>query len=174
MADFNDLDQFLGRYVSMTNPDGESAAGFLVKIHDEVDYIPEPVRSVMLDWGQGFRVGEDTEVDVFPASPDGRKAIQVANQIDVLHEFAHAGGCPDMNCRVRARVQLRALRVWRMKQEDAYWQHKYVRAARRAKGDPVVVTYILGQATQEGAPESILDHILVIAERAKKAAGSGA
>lgn len=169
MTDINDLDQYLGRYVVLTDPDGQSAAGFLTQIHDAVDYIPEPARSVMLDWGQGWRIGKSTEVDVFPASPDGQKSVQVISGIDVLHEFAHDGGCPDGNCRMRARRQFRALREWRMKQEDAYWQHKYVRAARRAKGNPAAVTYILGQAVSEGAPEGILDHILVIAERAKKA-----
>jgi hypothetical protein len=173
MTDFNDLDQFLGRYVSLTDPDGESAAGFLIQIRDEVDYIPHPVRSVMLDWGQGWRVGKDTEVDVYPASPQGQKTVQVTSGIDILHEFAHEGGCPDMNCRVRARGQLRALRVWRMKQEDAYWQHRYVRQVRESREDPAAVAYIMEEAAQEGAPENIMDHLRIIAERAYKAAAEG-
>ena len=129
MTDINDLDQYIGKHVELIDPDGESAAGFLVQVHDAVDYIPHPVRSVMLDWGQGWRVGESTEVNVLRV-PDGQDPPQVTGGIDVLHEFAHDGGCPDMNCRTRARRQLRALREWRMRQEHAYWQHRFVRQAR--------------------------------------------
>lgn len=176
MTDINDLDQYLGRYVVLTDPDGESAAGFLVKIHDEIDYVPHPMRSVMLDWGQGWRIGESTEVDVYPGDPtqpDGPKVYPVTSGIDILHEFAHDGGCPDMNCRVRARRQLRALREWRMKQEDAYWQHRYVRRVRENREDPAAVAYIIRQAHEEGAPENILDHLQILAERAYKAVAQG-
>lgn len=172
MTDFNDLDQYLGKYIELIDPDGESAAGFLVKIHDEVDYIPHPVRTILLDWGQGWRVGESTEVNVLPA-PEGQKAPQVISGIDILHNFAHDGGCPDRNCRVRARRQLRALREWRMQQEDAYWQHRFVRRVRENRDDPATVTYILGQAVEEGAPQLILDHLRNIATRAEKSARAG-
>lgn len=173
MTDINDLDQYLGKYVELIDPDGEVAAGFLVRIHDEVDYIPYPVRTVMLDWGQGWRIGEETEVNILPA-PRGQKAPQLISGIDVLHEFAHDGGCPDSNCRMRARRQLRALRGWRMRQDDAYWKHRYIRRMRENCGDPVASAYILGQAIQEGAPENIIDHLKTLAARldgaAKKAA----
>lgn len=171
MTDINDLDQYLGRYVVLTDPDGESAAGFLVQIHDAVDYIPYPVRSVMLDWGQGWRIGEPTEVDVYPASPDGRKSITVPNGIDVLHKAAHEGRCPDMNCWVRARTQLRELRRWRMKQEDAYWQHKYIRRVRENRDDPDAVANLISRAAKEGAPGHIIDNLKIIAMRAAKATG---
>lgn len=172
MTDINDLDQYLGKYVELIDPDGESAAGFLVKIHDEVDYIPYPVRTVMLDWGQGWRIGESTEVNILPA-PDGQQAPQVISGIDVLHEFAHDGGCPDMNCRIRARRQFRALREWRMKQEDAYWQYRFVRQVRENRDDPEKVASVLELAVQEGAPENIMDHLRIIAARSAKAAGGG-
>lgn len=174
MTDINDLDQYVGRYVALTDPDGESAAGFLVQIHDAVDYVPHPVRSVMLDWGQGWRIGESTEVDVYPADPTqpgGPKVHPVTSGIDVLHEAAHEGECPDMNCRVRARRQLRALRIWRMKQDNAYWQHRFVRQVRENRDNLAAVTSILNQAIQEGAPEEILEHLRIIAMRSAKAAG---
>ena len=173
MTDIHDLDQYVGRYVALTDPDGESAAGFLVKVHDEVDYIPHPVRSIMLDWGAGWRVGEQTEVDVFPAAPSGETPPKVIGAIDVLHEWAHDGGCPDGNCRMRARRQLRALRIWRMRQEDAYWQYAYVRAARNVRGDSGAVDELIERAVREGAPEHFIDHLRIIAERAAKAAREG-
>jgi hypothetical protein len=173
VTDINDLDQYLGRYVTLTDPDGESAAGFLVRIHDAVDYIPHPVRTVMLDWGQGWRIGEDTDVDVLPGAPEGQQPPQVLSGIDILHEFAHDGGCPDMNCRVRARVQLRELRRWRMKQEDAYWTYKYVRRARAHRDDPDAVAHLIERAVRECAPMRVVDHLRIIAERAHKAASEG-
>lgn len=168
MTDINDIDQYLGKYIELIDPDGESAAGFLVKIHDEIDYIPEPVRTVMLEWGQGWRIGESTEVNIIPA-PEGSRPPQVISGIDVLHEFAHDGWCPDENCRVRARRQLRALREWRMKQENAYWQHRFVRRARENREDPGAVVHVIRQAEEEGAPQDILDHLQILAERAYKA-----
>lgn len=173
MTDINDLDQYLGKYVSLTDPDGEGAAGFLVQVLDEVDYIPYPVRTVVLDWGQGWRVGESTEVDACQAAPDGQEAPRVTGGIDVLHEFAHDGGCPDGNCRVRARRQLRALREWRMKQENAYWQHRFVRRVRKNREDPAAVAHVIRQAEEEGAPQDILDHLQILAERAYKAVAMG-
>lgn len=173
MTDIHDLDQYVGKYIALTDPDGESAAGFLVQVHDEVDYIPYPVRSVMLDWGAGWRVGERTEIDVFPAAPNGEAPPKVIGAIDVLHEAAHVGPCPDSNCRMRARRQLRALREWRMKRDNAYWQYRFVRRMRENRDDPVTVTYLLGQAVQEGAPEEILSHLQIIAERAAKAVREG-
>lgn len=175
-TDINDLDQYLGRYVDLTDPDGESAAGFLVKIHDEIDYIPYPVRSVTLDWGQGWRIGESTEVNVHPADPtqpDGLKVYPVVSGIDVLHEAAHSGECPDMNCRVRARRQLRALREWKMKADPAYWQHRFVRKLRENREDPAAVAYIVRQAHEEKAPEDILDLLQTLAERAYETAALG-
>lgn len=169
MTDINDLDQYLGKYVELIDPDGESAAGFLVKIHDEVDYIPHPVRSVMLDWGLGWRIGLFTEVNVLPA-PQDQQAPQVTSGIDVLHEFAHDGGCPDMNCRIRARRQLRALREWRMKQENAYWQYRFVRRIRESRNDPAAAVEILTQAAEEGAPEIVLEHLKATAARSLKGA----
>ena len=166
-TDIHDLDQYLGRYVEIADPDGESAAGFLVKVHDAVDFIPEPVRSVMLDWGQGWRIGATTEVNVLPA-PDGQKTPQVISEIDVLHEFAHDGGCPDGNCRVRARRQLRALRVWRMKQEMGYWKHTYVRPAQKIQDRPDQVAEIIEKACADGAPEHVLDHLRISVERTRK------
>lgn len=170
MTDIHDLDQYIGKYISLTDPDGEGAAGFLVKVHDEVDYIPHPVRSVMLDWGVGWRISEETDVNPYPSAPDGQKAPQVVSGIDVLHEFAHDGGCPDMNCRVRARRQLRALRIWRMQQDDAYWKYRYIRAARQVGSDPDAISYLIEEAIQEGAPEEVVDGIRIIRERAEKAA----
>lgn len=172
MTDINDLDQYLGKYIELIDPDGESAAGFLVKIYDEVDYVPYPVRTVTLDWGQGWRVGPETEVNVAPA-PQGQKAPQIISGIDVLHEFAHEGGCPDMNCRIRARRQLRALREWRMRQEDGYWQHRFVRRVRENREDPAAVAHVIREAEQEGAPQHILDHLQIMAERAFKAVAMG-
>ena len=172
MTDINDLDQYLGKYVELIDPDGESAAGFLVKIYDEVDYVPHPMRTVLLDWGQGWRVGGSTEVNVVPA-PSGQQAPQVISGIDVLHEFAHDGGCPDGNCRTRARRQLRALREWRMKQEDGYWQHRFVRRVRENREDPAAVASAIRQAEEEGAPQHILDHLQIMAERAYKAVATG-
>lgn len=168
MTDIHDLDQYVGRYIVLTDPDGESAAGFLVKVHDEVDYVPHPVRSIMLGWGQGWRVGEDTQIDVFPAGPNGEDAPKVLSAIDVLHEWAHEGGCPDGNCRVRARRQLRALRIWRMRQENVYWQYTYLRAARKVKDDLAAVNRLIEQAMEEGAPAEFIDHLISVGARAQK------
>jgi len=172
VTDINDLDQYLGKYIELIDPDGESAAGFLVRIYDEIDYIPEPVRTVMLDWGQGWRIGESTEVNIIP-TPEGSRPPQVIGGIDVLHEFAHDGGCPDANCRVRARRQLRALREWRMKQENAYWQHRFVRRVRENREDPAAVAHVIQEAEGEGVPQDILDHLQILAERACKAVATG-
>lgn len=172
MTDIHDLDQYTGRYVTLTDPDGESAAGYLVRVLDDVDYIPYPVRHVVLDWGQGWRVSEDTEVLVAKQSPDGQQIPDFSSPLDVLHRAAHpAGACPDFNCDVRARRQLRALRVWRMKQEDAYWQHKYVRRVRELRDDLEQVARVIAEADREGAPPRILDHLEIVATRAQKAAG---
>lgn len=172
MTDINDLDQYLGKYVELIDPDGESAAGFLVKIHDEIDYIPYPVRTVMLDWGQGWRIGESTEVNIVPA-PEGQEAPKVISGIDVLHRAIHRDGCPGLNCRTQARIQLRALREWRMKQESAYWQHRFVRRVRENREDPAAVAHVIRQAEEEGAPQDILDHLQILAERAYRAVAMG-
>lgn len=175
MTDIHDLDRHIGRYVSLEEG-GEGMSGFLVDVADEVDYIPKPVRHVMLDYGYGFRVSEDTEL-IFPEPPADQRAPEVMGPVRLMHLAMHRDvDCPSPsgveNCTYEGMAvrALRQLRIWRMRQSDAYWQHRFVRRVREMRSDPAGVTTLIEQAAGEGAPEHILDHLQIIATRAAKAA----
>lgn len=175
MTDIHDLDRHIGRYVSLEEG-GEGMSGFLVDVADEVDYIPKPVRHVMLDYGCGFRVSEDTEL-TFPGPPPGEQPPEVVSPVRLMHLAMHRDvECPSPsgveNCTYEGMAvrALRQFRIWRMRQSDAYWQHRFVRRVRELRNDPTGVKALIEQAAGEGAPGHILDHLQILAARAAKTA----
>lgn len=170
-TDIHDLDRHIGRYVSIEQ-DGEGADGYLVDVLDEVDYMPDPVRWVTLDWGQGFRVGSRTSF-TFPDPPEGERPPQITGPVRRMHLAMHSDGmcltpdiCTYEGVAVRA---LREVRVWRMKQDDRYWKHTYVRPAQAAvRESQAKVRQIAWEATLEGAPQHIQDLLDAAIFRAAK------
>jgi hypothetical protein len=171
ITDIHTLDQYIGRYVDLTE-NGEGMAGFLVDVCDEVDYIPHPVRSVTLDYGYGFRVSADTVIAT-PDPPEGLTSPRTENPVALVHGILDGRPCSDAGCANRGRAlnSVRAMRVWRMRQTMAYWQHLYVSRARAFRDDPVSLSDVRREAVHEGAPQEIIDHIDSIALRANKARG---
>lgn len=177
MTDINDLDRHIGRYVDLQ--DGEDGgSGFLVDVKDEVDYTPKPVRWISFDWGQGFPVSADTAM-AFPDPPLGEEPPEFNNPIRAMHLAVHNGArCHDVeNCvhegqSVRA---MRALRIWRMKQTDAFWENQYVRKVRAyaKSGDAHDVGDIIRDATFEGAPPHMIDRMKRIATEELKQSAQG-
>lgn len=167
MTDINDLDQYIGRYVTITDPDGKGCSGFIVEVFDEVHYDPHPTRTIVTDYGYGWPVGEATDVNVLPASPYGEKPPQVTGAIDVLHQAAHSGKCPDGNCRVRARTQVRAFREWRMKATREYWDHRYLEKVRYyvKAGDMPALMGVIDKMVGEGASDQVVAHFKALADR---------
>lgn len=168
-TDIHALDQYIGRYVDLAE-NGEGMAGFLVDVCDEVDYIPHPVRSVTFDYGYGFRVSADTVVTT-PDPPEGQAPPSTENPVDLIHGILDGRPCSDAGCvnRVGALRSVRAMRIWRMRQTMAYWQHIYVSRARAFRDDPVSLSDVRREVVHEGAPQEIIDHIDSIALRAAKA-----
>ncbi len=118
MTDIHDLDQHIGRYIDVQEGNF-GAAGFLVNVLDRVEYVPEPVRWITLDWGQGVRVSADT-VLTFPKIPKGEQVPRIVNPIQVMHDEMHGdrscregGGCAYRGLAIRA---LRGFRSWHMQQ----------------------------------------------------------
>lgn len=177
MTDIHDLDRHIGRYVDLQE-DGEGMAGFLIDVGDEVDYIPKPVRYVTLDYGFGMRVSADTAL-TFPEPPGDQQPPKVVSPVRAMHLAMHAGRpCVDeVNCAYEGRAvrALRAFREWRMRQSDAFWQHHFVREVRgyAQQGDMESVGEIMRDARDEGAPQHILDHLQIMADRAAKASREG-
>lgn len=172
MTDIHDLDRHIGRYVSLEE-DGDSASGFLVDVHDEVDYTPNQVRWIVLDWGQGWRVSERT-VLTFPGAPDG-ETCTVVGPVRRIHLVMHGERvcrtpehCTFEGMAVRA---VREIRIWRMKQNRAYWQWRYLGRARQESA--VGVEGLIAEAVSEGAPAEFVDHLQIVKQRAVKKEGQG-
>lgn len=172
MTDINDLDRHIGRYVDLSSK-GEGASGFLVDVLDEIDYIPEPVRWVTLDWGQGWRVGSDTVIS-FPEPPHDEEC-DIVGPVRRIHLAMHGDRqCekPDI-CTFEgmAVLAVRETRVWRMKQSRAYWQHRYISRARGMKTDPDGIERLIQESIAEGAPMEFVEHLQIIKHRALMATG---
>lgn len=171
-TDIHSLDQFIGRYVSMSNG-ADGMAGFVVNVLDKVEYTPEPVRVVVLDYGMGFPVGADTEINI-AVPPDEEVAPNVENPIEAAHQAMHEAAkndclippfCPYAEQSVAA---LRALRLWRMERDDAHWKKIWVDRAEAFRHDLCSVDEILRDAQDAGAPPHILDSIRAIADKARE------
>lgn len=172
ITDIHSLDQYIGRYVDLSE-DGEGMAGFLVDVCDDVDYVPHPVRSVSLDYGYGMRVSENTVITT-PDPPEGETAPRVENPVQIVHAILDGRPCSSAGCanRGRALLAVRAMRVWRMRQTDAYWQHAYVSKVRGyAKSCIQSAGEIAREARDEGAPPHILEMLDGIIDRERRADG---
>lgn len=172
ITDIHTLDQYIGKYVDLSEGE-DGMAGFLVDVYDVVDYIPHPVRAVSLDYGYGFRVSADTVIRVLEA-PDGQEPPKVENPVQLVHAVMDGRPCSDAGCanRGRALLAVRAMRVWRMRQEDAFWEYKYVRQVRGyAKSCLTSASDIAREARDEGAPPHIMEKMDAILKRAMEGQG---
>lgn len=170
-TDIHSLDRYIGRYVSMSNG-VDGMAGYAVNVLDKVEYTPGPVRVVVLNYGFGFPVGADTEIDL-AVPPNGEVAPEVENPIVALHRALHADDStkcigPECPHGTRSTVALRSFRVWQMRQSDQYWKNVWVDKAEAFRHDPCSVGEILRDAGEQGAPPHILDSIRAIAEKARE------
>jgi hypothetical protein len=167
-TDIHELDQYIGQYVSL-DENGEGMAGFVVDVYDKVEYAPHPVRSVIMDYGYGFAVGAHTVITT-PDPPEGEIAPSVENPVQLVHAVLDGKPCPNAGCvnRGRALLAVRAMRVWRLRQDDAYWKHEYVTRAYGCMDDPVSMGDVIREARHEGAPPHILETMKSIAELANR------
>lgn len=171
VTDIHDLDQYVGRYVSITSLNGEGGSGYVTKVADIVDY-PDgtPSRAVGFDWGGGWLVDENTAIEEIE-SPDQYEPGLIRNPIEVMHEAMHAADrtscigpeCPHAG---HAIVSLRAFRAWQEKQDDKYWKYRHIRKLRAHLEDLASIEEILSDARGEGAPPHIMDQLEAIALRA--------
>lgn len=162
-TDIHGLDRYIGQYVSLSEG-VDGMAGWVVDVVDKVEYRPHPTRAVVLDYGYGFSVSETTEITlVTPSAQDGVRPYWAANPIDMVHKTMHAGSdCIDGDACVlagQARQAVRDMRIWRLKQTNAYWKHHWVDKARGYAADPCSVSEIYRDARDEGAPPHVLDAI---------------
>ncbi|MFE0472741.1 hypothetical protein ACFW2V_14100 [Streptomyces sp. NPDC058947] len=172
MSDIHDLDRYIGRYITLTEG-GDSAAGFLVDVVDDVRYAPRPVRWVTLDWGQGWPVTAETAITVAPEPPAGeRLPDSVQNPIDVMHLAMHAGGnCTEgAHClkATYAYTALRSFRQWQERQSDRYWVHHYVDRMKADPGNERFTARLIQEARAEGAPQHIVERMQSLADHVQK------
>lgn len=167
-TDIHALDQYVGQYVSLEE-NGEGMAGFVVDVYDKVEYAPHPVRSVVLDYGYGFSVSANTVITT-PDAPGGETPPAVENPVQLVHAVLDGKPCSNAGCvnRGRALLAVRTMRIWRMRQDDAYWKHEYVNKAYGCMDDPVSLGEIFSEARCEGAPAHILEKLESISELAQK------
>lgn len=165
-TDIHGLDRYIGRYVSFSEG-ADGMAGWVVDVVDKIEYRPHPTRAVVLDYGYAFSVSDTTEIVVTAEPSQGDpKPEWVRNPIEAMHEAMHRGSdCLDGTACAfigHAYHALRAMRLWRMRQDDAYWKHHWVDKARSYAADPLSVGEIYRDARDEGAPPHILDAIAAI------------
>lgn len=174
-TDIHDLDRYIGHYVDIAEGD-HGMAGFVIDVVDKVEYTPEPHRVILVDYGYGFPVGADTVI-IEVSAPPGATAPTVENPIDAMHQAMHEED--DSRCFIpalcpyagRSAAALHAFRIWRMKQNDAYWIQNWVNRARDY--DDISVDEIIRDARHEGAPLHILDLMRRDAERTRAAKTDG-
>lgn len=96
MADLKTLDQFLGKYVSITDPDGEGMSGWLDRIEDIRFHKGRYGRQIMVDWGYGWFVTQSTKVEeiepprlVKDAVTDGDRGFLLYGGQPIRTDYGH-------------------------------------------------------------------------------------
>lgn len=64
MADLTALDQYIGKYVDIMDPNGEGLAGVIDRVFPLRYLNGVPVREVVVDYGYAWCVSADTTVKV--------------------------------------------------------------------------------------------------------------
>jgi hypothetical protein len=167
-TDIHDLDKYIGKYVSITDEDGEGGSGYVVEVRDRVEYQKEPSRILVWDWGGGWPVSASATVEEVGAPAGEVPPAYVENPITILHLALDGGPCPSPETcpsERQAADGLRSFRAWQQRQDDAYWQRVWVDRARAFMDDPHSISEITRDARDEGAPPHIISAMEALVEQ---------
>ena len=96
MADLESLDAFFGKYVSITEPDGEGIAGYIEQMADISFHKGQFGRQIVVDYGMEWFVTQSTKVEVVDpprlvgeASVDGDRGFLLYGGKPIETDYGH-------------------------------------------------------------------------------------